>query len=331
MTAPILSIVIPTAYRPQYLPRAIASALEASPNGDVEVIVVPNGPDTSWRGTAELFKDETRVLWHPISTAHANAARNHGLSLARGKYIRFLDDDDYLFPTAKMQVEELEKIGGEFCSGRVLNIDDQGNTLGIVPTPQTTDFVIASTKISGFTLPTGNLFLRHTLTGLCWNVSVNRAQDNVWMLALASAREWDWQPLDEVVGVWFQHGQQRLSTVVVSRDNPSHVVDALQRLWNALNSTSRLSHKRSTAISEALWNYVHGRFPFRPFYWHHVAKLATQIAPSARPNHPIFDRWPCRSLPPLLIEWGLYPVRRTTTFYRDFKHDLLGRDYRRQL
>src|SRR3546814_8013731 len=60
---PLLSVIIPTYKRPQYLPRAINSAVQAAPDGDVEVIVVPNGPDDSWKNVAKKYQSEPRVQW----------------------------------------------------------------------------------------------------------------------------------------------------------------------------------------------------------------------------------------------------------------------------
>src|SRR5690606_21298027 len=115
--APPLTVVLPTAGRPQFLPRAVDSALKAAPEGDVEVIVVPNGPDKSWRMALAPFQTDRRIRVAPVARAHANVARNHGLVLARGKYIRFLDDDDYLLPAASEQILALERSGHDLCSG----------------------------------------------------------------------------------------------------------------------------------------------------------------------------------------------------------------------
>lgn len=79
-----------------FVPRAVDSALKSAPDGDVQVIVVPNGPESNWRAELTNSLSDSRVQVHPIATAHACAARNHGLSLAKGTYTRFLDDDDVL-------------------------------------------------------------------------------------------------------------------------------------------------------------------------------------------------------------------------------------------
>ena len=101
---PIISVVIPTFRRPALLNYAISSALTAAPDGDVEVIAVPNGPDDSWKSVAQTFADDGRVKWYELAIGNACGARNYGLTKAQGKYVRFLDDDDYLYPAAAEQL-----------------------------------------------------------------------------------------------------------------------------------------------------------------------------------------------------------------------------------
>ncbi|MGB4846140.1 MAG: glycosyltransferase family 2 protein, partial [Ferruginibacter sp.] len=241
MATPLISVVIPTANRPQYLPRAIESALAGMTPGEVEVIVVPNGLDESWRSVAENYRHHLSVIWLPTQIAHANVARNIGLVQARGKFIRFLDDDDFIYPTAASeQIDLLEKTGDELCSGLVMNLDDHSEQLGTLGFPDTKDFVCAALSVSGFTLPVGNVFLRNTLRAARWDESVNRAQDNVWMVQLAAIKEWKWVHLEKHVGVWFQHPGQRVSTVSTASDRPNNIIDAITGLHRRLSEQSRL-------------------------------------------------------------------------------------------
>ena len=95
---PNVTVIIPTSNRPHYLPRAVDSALAGMKSGDVEVIVVPNGPDESWRDVLRPYKSDKFVRVVRVKGANANIARNAGLAKARGEFVRFLDDDDYLIP-----------------------------------------------------------------------------------------------------------------------------------------------------------------------------------------------------------------------------------------
>lgn len=94
MSAPALSIVIPTYGRGALLARAVRSALGQTFD-DLEVLVVD---DASPEPAAPPSDDpRLRVLRLPRNRGHA-AARNVGAREARGRWIAFLDDDDELLP-----------------------------------------------------------------------------------------------------------------------------------------------------------------------------------------------------------------------------------------
>ncbi|HDT5864436.1 glycosyltransferase family 2 protein [Aeromonas hydrophila] len=94
----ILSVVIPTCNRNNTLPRAIYSVLNQNVTG-LEVIVVN---DTDNPITDEVLKiaESHPVLFVKNPGMHgAASARNYGVSIAKGTYITFLDDDDIYLPS----------------------------------------------------------------------------------------------------------------------------------------------------------------------------------------------------------------------------------------
>src|SRR5690348_316519 len=118
MKAPVASVIIPTSGRPQWLPRAVLSSLAGMPEGSIEVVVVPNGPDTSWQHALAPWFDCAHVRIFAMPAPNQNAARNLGLSEARGELVRFLDDDDYLLPDgAVAQYEAMADNTIDVCSG----------------------------------------------------------------------------------------------------------------------------------------------------------------------------------------------------------------------
>lgn len=329
---PLVSVIIPTANRPQYLPRTVDSALAGMQPGEVEVIVVPNGPDLSWRESLAYYRNNPSVRVLPIETAHANVARNHGLANARGKYVRFLDDDDYLIPhAAKAQLEFSEKTGAEICSGLLKNLDADGNDIGTLAFPQTQDFVCAALTISGFTLPIGNIIRREYLNDIRWDQAVPRLQDNIWMHELAAARDWNWIHYNYIVGVWWQHQGERVSSMQRLTEKPTYVIDSIMRLHQSLVKENRINSQREMAIAQALWYYVHRGFPHRPSYWVEIACKAKSISPLAKPPQPIFSNPILTSLDPLLSQWLLFPLRKISISYNKIKSYFFGLDYRRRL
>lgn len=99
METPLVSVIITTYHNEQYLPRAIDSVLRQTyPN--IQLIVVDdNPPDSpSRRATEAVMARYPQALYlrHPENRNGA-AARNTGIRAAQGKYIAFLDNDDFYF------------------------------------------------------------------------------------------------------------------------------------------------------------------------------------------------------------------------------------------
>lgn len=94
---PFVSVVIPTYNRRESLERAIASVVAQS-LADFELIVVD---DASTDGSADVVRrfQDSRIRLHVFDSRQgANAARNHGIGMARADLVTFLDSDDEYLP-----------------------------------------------------------------------------------------------------------------------------------------------------------------------------------------------------------------------------------------
>lgn len=99
----LVSIVIPSAgRRPDLLKRAIKSALIDDSAIQTEIIVVLNGKDGMVFDLSQSFQHPL-VKYSKIEQGNVCKARNYGLALAQGDLIRFLDDDDFLYPDVAYQ------------------------------------------------------------------------------------------------------------------------------------------------------------------------------------------------------------------------------------
>lgn len=112
----LVSIIIPTYKRPNYLGNAIDSALNQTYQ-NIEIIVVDdNDPQSKERIETEqvMFKYKenkyVKYIKH-IQNSNGSVARNTGILNSKGKYICFLDDDDE-FKKDKVlkQVEKMESL-----------------------------------------------------------------------------------------------------------------------------------------------------------------------------------------------------------------------------
>lgn len=97
---PLVSVIIPAFNQQAWLQQCLRSIL-AQPVADLEVLVVDDG---STDGTAAIARavarQDGRVRLLQQANAGAGAARNHGLRHAQGRYVHFVDADDWLEPDA---------------------------------------------------------------------------------------------------------------------------------------------------------------------------------------------------------------------------------------
>ncbi len=90
-----ISIIIPGFNNEKFVREAIESALSQSyPNK--EVIVIDDGSEDDSLKHIQSFGD--RITWRSQLNSGAPAARNAGLKIAEGAYVKFLDADDVLLP-----------------------------------------------------------------------------------------------------------------------------------------------------------------------------------------------------------------------------------------
>jgi glycosyltransferase involved in cell wall biosynthesis len=92
---PTVSVVIPAYNSGATIVATIESVLQQT-YADYEIIVVDDGSTDDTRVRVDAFGARVRYAYQ--SNSERSAARNHGIRLARGKYIAFLDADDQWLP-----------------------------------------------------------------------------------------------------------------------------------------------------------------------------------------------------------------------------------------
>lgn len=97
MSDPEVSVIIPAYNAAKTLPRALDSVFSQTHTAkSYEVIVVDDGSKDDLVAAIEPYKDRVRLLRQ--TNAGASAARNNGVRHALGKYLAFLDADDFWHP-----------------------------------------------------------------------------------------------------------------------------------------------------------------------------------------------------------------------------------------
>lgn len=133
MTAPNVSVIIPTYNREILIKDAINSVLVQTFQ-DFEIVVIDDGSTDNTKNVVESYND-SRIKYFYQQNAGLNAARNAGIRESCGKYIAYLDSDD-IWESVKLekQVKILEKfpeIGLVYCGSSL--IDENNKNIGKRP------------------------------------------------------------------------------------------------------------------------------------------------------------------------------------------------------
>lgn len=162
-----LSIIIPTYNRPSILPRAVASALAACPEGS-EIIVVDDQSDTAQDALQSVVDDPRLKIVTNKGDKGAAGARNFGVGIARGQVILFLDDDDEMIADYPARVLAASDQGGaDFGFSAVLLVNHGADTADNV--------TLKSWKALQHGVIPANVHLQHKMPGLCYGVWVRKA------------------------------------------------------------------------------------------------------------------------------------------------------------
>jgi glycosyltransferase involved in cell wall biosynthesis len=120
VSSPLVSVVIPVYNAENFVARCLDSVLSQSYT-NVEAVCVDDG---SSDGSPLILDDYAEKYPMRVRVAHqrnagAAAARNHGVSLANGKYVTFADNDDWLDQDfVEKLLAHAERSGAEVvCSG----------------------------------------------------------------------------------------------------------------------------------------------------------------------------------------------------------------------
>ncbi len=128
-----LSIIIPVYNVEQYLEKCLQSCLlQDIPHNDYEIIVVNDGsPDGSLAIAERIAKSATNITVISQENGGLSAARNTGMSVAKGDYVWFVDSDDWIETNCLKQLTDTlynDKLDALVINGvRVVNGENKKN------------------------------------------------------------------------------------------------------------------------------------------------------------------------------------------------------------
>ncbi|MDE5116057.1 MAG: glycosyltransferase, partial [Trichodesmium sp. St2_bin2_1] len=127
-TTPRVSVIIPVYNCDYYISQAIESIL-AQTYQSYEIIVIDDGSTDNTRKAIEPYMEKIHYVYQ--ENQGVSAARNHGIDLAQGELIAFLDADDFFLPdklTDQVRIFDTQPNLGIVHSGW-RRVNQQGETI----------------------------------------------------------------------------------------------------------------------------------------------------------------------------------------------------------
>lgn len=126
---PTVSIIMPVYNKEKYVRKSIISILDQSYT-DFELLVINDGStDNSLSICLELQEKDNRIKVISVENGGVSKARNIGLDNAKGKYVMFIDSDDYI---AKNYLIDFVMNKNDFVLGGLTKTSKEGKEISVV-------------------------------------------------------------------------------------------------------------------------------------------------------------------------------------------------------
>lgn len=235
----LLTIAIPSYNRARTLPRAIESVLTQELE-NFELLVVDDG---STDGTAKLLENITdkriKVITQPVNSGVA-ASRNTALNHATGKYLAWLDSDDWALPYRfKRQLSYLENNRDTVLVGTWVEQSRKGINRRVKRRPTDPDELAASLLFGPSIDNTSTMGVTSVLRTFPFDEARSHGEDyDQWARILIAGHRIT--NLPEVLTVRNKDGSDRLSNVSLNKQR-SACRPVYSMLLNAIGITATTS------------------------------------------------------------------------------------------
>lgn len=135
-----ISVIVPVYNVVDYLPKCLDSVCNQTYT-NIEIVVIEDGStDGSVSICDEYARIDNRIILRHKSNQGISMARNDGLNIASGKYVMFVDSDDFLEKNAiEILYGYIIKYSTDIVVGRYRNIDENNNVFEGYGYEQTND------------------------------------------------------------------------------------------------------------------------------------------------------------------------------------------------
>jgi glycosyltransferase involved in cell wall biosynthesis len=250
-----VSIIIPTFNRLWCLPRAINSCRNT--NCKIEIIVVDDG---STDGTSEWLVEQKELIFVTQKNMGQTYAINHGYSISSGKFIRFLDSDDFLEEgIIDKQFNKAVETGADLIYSRVDEYDESRGIVkkfpDLIPWDDFIEIQLSNRYGSHFL---GMLFNKWLIEKVPRRPDYALREDRMFLLEIGLLNP-KIAMVEGCAGYWVQHSQQMQRNYNGLRSqvaNWQHL-NIYKYILHELEKLEKLNEARKEAACTVLWPLAH--------------------------------------------------------------------------
>jgi len=192
----LISIIVPVYNVEQYLDKCMESIVHQTYK-NIEIILIDDGStDNSSEKCDDWAEKDNRIIVIHKENGGVSSARNRGLKEAKGRYIGFVDPDDYIDKDMyRKMYEEIQKdnIDFVFCDFNVISFDKKKKDSEInkcsVEIMDKYQAFLECFPFNGYVWK--GLFITERLKNICFDTKIYIAEDLVFIIEYISKCEKD--------------------------------------------------------------------------------------------------------------------------------------------
>ena len=188
----LLSIIVPVYNTEPYLEKCLNSIVEDVPE-NTEIIIINDGsPDNSEKIIKKFEKEYKDIIkYYKKENGGLSHTKNYGLSKARGKYIGFVDSDDYIKPNMfKTMIKGalVENADVVYCDVELV-YEDGSNRINLTTNPNRDDELMSHLDTSLMPASWSKIVKKELFEGLDYPVKMNNEDIAVSPILFARSKK----------------------------------------------------------------------------------------------------------------------------------------------
>ena len=280
----LVSIIIPCYNAECWLSEAIDSCLAQS-YFPIEIIVIDDGSTDNSLNIIKSYGD--KIYWQTGKNQGGNHARNRGFAMSKGKYIQFLDADDYILSEKiAKQVSFLERTKLDVVYGdwrhQKHTSNDQFVLEDIKITGQQPD-ILESLLANWWVSPACILFTRKAVkNSALWDETLKAGQDlDFFVSVVINGARVGYQPGCD--SIYRRYGNVTVSSSSKVRQLENHS-KILQKIENELVARKEFAAKYRCALAQSYFAIARCYLVIEPANYYKFLAKTYSLCPNFQPS-----------------------------------------------